>query len=191
MTETKSRWLRLASAIDRFSGSIGKLVSWLVLLMVLVSAFNAVARYMGRFLGRNLSSNAYLEGQWYLFSLVFLLGAAYALQQDAHVRVDVLYARFPERVRRWINILGTLLLLGPFSGFVLWSSWPVVRNSWSIRELSPDPGGLPRWPLKPFILVCFVLLLVQAVSELIKEIHALRHPESAEHRYAEHKPEGV
>lgn len=186
-----NRGLRLATAIDRVTGVIGRLVSWLVLLMVLTSAFNAVARYLGRFLGRNLSSNAYLEGQWYLFSLVFLLGAAYALQQDAHVRVDVLFGRFPERVRRWVNILGTLLLLIPFSVFVLWTSWPIVRNSWAIRELSPDPGGLPRWPLKPFILVCFVLLLVQSVSELIKEIHALRHPESAPRGYADHKVEGL
>jgi TRAP-type mannitol/chloroaromatic compound transport system permease small subunit len=191
MTQRTSGWLRLSSAIDRLNGSIGALVSWLVLLMVLTSAFNAVARYAGRFLGVNLSSNAYLEAQWYLFSLVFLLGAAHALQRDAHVRVDVLFGRFPERVRRWVNILGTLLLLVPFSGFVLWASWPVVRNSWRIRELSPDPGGLPRWPLKPFILVCFVLLLLQAVSELIKELRALRHPETAAHEFMEHPPEGV
>jgi TRAP-type mannitol/chloroaromatic compound transport system permease small subunit len=186
-----NRWLRLSNLIDRFTAAIGRLVSWLVLLMVLLSAFNAVARYLGRFLGRNLSSNAYLEGQWYLFSLVFLLGASYALQRDAHVRVDVLFARFPEKVRRWINIVGTVLLLAPFSMFVLWTSWPVVRNSWSIHEVSPDPGGLPRWPLKPFILVCFALLLVQGVSELIKEVHALRHPESGEHDYRDHKVEGV
>jgi TRAP-type mannitol/chloroaromatic compound transport system permease small subunit len=186
-----NRALRLANLIDRFTAAIGRLVSWLVLLMVLLSAFNAVARYLGRFLGTNLSSNAYLEGQWYLFSLVFLLGASYALQQDAHVRVDVLFARFSEKVRHWINIAGTLLLLVPFSVFVLWSSWPVVRNSWAIREVSPDPGGLPRWPLKPFILVCFVLLLVQGVSELIKEVHALRHPDTGEHGYHDHKVEGV
>jgi TRAP-type mannitol/chloroaromatic compound transport system permease small subunit len=186
-----NRGLRLAFLIDRFTASLGKLVSWLVLLMVLLSAFNAVARYLGRFLGRNLSSNAYLEGQWYLFSLMFLLGASYALQQDAHVRVDVLFGKFPVRVRRWINIIGTLLLLLPFSVFVLWTSWPVVRNSWVIHEGSPDPGGLPRWPLKPFILVCFVLLLVQGISEVIKEVHALRHPESSEHGYRDHKVEGV
>ncbi len=191
MVSMPNRGLRLANLIDRFTAAIGKLVSWLVLLMVLLSAFNAVARYLGRFLGRNLSSNAYLEAQWYLFSLVFLLGASYALQQDAHVRVDVLFGKFPEKVRRWINIAGTLLLLLPFSVFVLWSSWPVVRNSWNIREVSPDPGGLPRWPLKPFILVCFVLLLVQGISELIKEVHALRHPESGEHDYRDHKVEGV
>jgi TRAP-type mannitol/chloroaromatic compound transport system permease small subunit len=191
MMATANRALGLASAIDRLTGWIGKVVSWLVLVMVVMSAFNAVARYLGRFLGVNLSSNAYLEGQWYLFSLVFLLGGAYALQKDSHVRVDVLFGQFPERVRRWINIVGTLVLLIPFSVFALVTAWPVVRNSWRIREASPDPGGLPRWPLKPFILVCFLLLLVQAVSELIKEIHALRHPEAAAHGYAEHKAEGV
>lgn len=185
------RGLRLASAIDRFTGSIGKVVSWLVVFMVLLSAFNAVARYLGRYIGQDLSSNAYLEAQWYIFSLVFLLGAAYALQKDAHVRVDVLFARFPGRVRRWVNILGTLLLLTPFSLFVLWTSWPVIRNSWVIRETSPDPGGLPRWPLKPFILICFALLLIQGVSELIKEIDALRKPDTGEGEYADQKVEGV
>jgi TRAP-type mannitol/chloroaromatic compound transport system permease small subunit len=157
--------------------------------MVLLGAFNAVARYLGRFVGRSLSSNAYLEAQWYLFSLIFLLGAAYALQRDAHVRVDVLFARCSARVRSWINILGTILLLVPFCIFVIWSSLPAVRNSWRIREVSPDPGGLPRYPLKALILVCFGLLLLQAVSELIKEIAKLRSHEAA--AYADHHVEGV
>jgi TRAP-type mannitol/chloroaromatic compound transport system permease small subunit len=93
-------------------------------LMVLVGAFNAVARYLGRFLGVHLSSNAYIELQWYLFSLVFLLGAAWVLREDAHVRVDVLYARVTARTQAIIDILGTLLLLVPFSAFVLWVSRP-------------------------------------------------------------------
>jgi TRAP-type mannitol/chloroaromatic compound transport system permease small subunit len=165
---------RVAGAIDALSGGIGRAASWLVLVMVLVGAFNAVARYMGRFLGVHLSSNAYIEFQWYLFSLVFLLGAAWVLREDAHVRVDVLYARVTERTRAIIDILGTLLLLVPFSAFVLWVSTPVIRSSWQIREVSPDPGGLPRYPLKAMILLCFVLLLVQAVAQLIRAVHRYR-----------------
>jgi TRAP-type mannitol/chloroaromatic compound transport system permease small subunit len=142
--------------------------------MVLIGAYNAITRYLGRYIGINLSSNAYIEAQWYLFSLLFLLCAGYALQQDAHVRVDVLFARFSPRVRSWINILGAVLLLIPFCIFLLWVSWPVVMNSWNVREVSPDPGGLPRWPLKAVIPVCFILLMVQGIAELIKEVARLR-----------------
>lgn len=164
----------MAGAIDALSDGIGRAASWLVLAMVLIGAFNAVARYAGRFLGVHLSSNAYIELQWYLFSLVFLLGAAWVLREDAHVRVDVLYGRVSARARALIDILGTLLLLIPFALFVLWVSSPVVRSSWQIRELSPDPGGLPRYPLKAMILVCFVLLLVQGVAQLIRAVHRFR-----------------
>lgn len=171
--------LRAARAIDAVTGGIGRAVAWLALAMVLVGAFNAVARYLGRYLGVHLSSNAYLELQWYLFSIMFLLGAAYVLRVDAHVRVDVLYGRVTARTRSLINIAGTVLLLVPFSGFLIWVSLPVIRSSWRIRESSPDPGGLPRYPLKAMILACFALLLLQAVSELIKEVHALRRGEQA------------
>lgn len=189
MEERPRGWMRLADWIDRLTAGVGRVVAWLTVAMVLLGAFNAIARYLGRFVGRNLSSNAYLEAQWYLFSLIFLLGAAYTLQRDAHVRVDVVFARFSARVRSWINILGTVLLLVPFSLFVLWSTFPAVRNSWSIREVSPDPGGLPRYPLKAVILVCFGLLLLQGVAEIIKEVTSLRsHDASA---YADHRAEGV
>jgi len=189
MDERPRGWLRVAATIDRVTTAAGRLVAWLAVVMVLLGAFNAVARYLGRFVGHNFSSNAYLEAQWYLFSLMFLLGAAWTLQQDAHVRVDVIFARFSARVRAWINICGTLFLLVPFCIFVLWSSWPAVRNSWQIHEVSPDPGGLPRYPLKAVILLCFVLLLLQAVSELIKEVRKLRSRESSD--YADHPVEGV
>lgn len=166
--------LRTASAIDRMSDVVGRLASWLVLVMVLLASFNAVARYLGRFLGVNLSSNAYLEAQWYIFSLIFLLCGGWALLRESHVRVDVLYSRLSDRGRSWINVIGSALLLLPFSLFTLWVSWPLVRNAWYIKEQSPDPGGLPRWPLKPVILVCFVLVVLQGVSQLIKEINELR-----------------
>jgi TRAP-type mannitol/chloroaromatic compound transport system permease small subunit len=166
----------VARAIDALTGAIGRAVAWLALLMVLVGAFNASARYAGRYLGLHLSSNAWIELQWYLFSIVFLLGAAHALREDAHVRVDVVFGRLSERARALIDIAGTVLLLVPFAAFVLWVSVPVVRASWRVREVSPDPGGLPRYPLKALILVCFALLLLQAVSQLAKHVQRLRRP---------------
>jgi TRAP-type mannitol/chloroaromatic compound transport system permease small subunit len=168
------RWLSVAKTIDRVTDWIGRVVSWLVLFMVVIGAYNAVARYLGRFLGVNLSSNLYLELQWYLFSVLFLLGAAYALRHNVHVRVDVWSSRLSLRWRSWINIIGTVLFLIPFSLFAIWLSWPSVRNSWAVREVSPDPGGLARYPLKTVILVCFALLVLQGVAELIKEIAKLR-----------------
>ena len=164
----------IVRAIDGLTGFVGKFVSWLTLIMVAVAAFNAIFRYLGRFIGVNLSSNAYIEMQWYMFSVVFLLGAAYALREDSHVRVDVLYSRVSERTQHIINIAGTLILLLPFCLFMLWVSYPIVRSSWLVREGSPDPGGLPRYPLKALVVVCFVLLTLQGVAELIKEIQRLR-----------------
>jgi TRAP-type mannitol/chloroaromatic compound transport system permease small subunit len=134
--------------------------------MVLLGAFNAVARYVGRYVGVNLSSNAYLELQWYLFSLVFLLGGAYTLLRDDHVRVDVLYGRLSRRGRGLVDLAGTVVLLVPFAIFVLWVSWPSVRNSWAVLEGSPDPGGLPRYPIRTMILVGFALLLLQGLGRL-------------------------
>lgn len=168
------RSLRIAGAIDRFTNQIGRVVLWLTVVMTLLGAYNAIGRYIGRYIGVQLSSNAYIELQWYLFSVIFLLGAGYVLEHDAHVRVDVIYGRFSERGKAWIDLLGTVLLTIPFCIFVLWVSWPSVRNSWLIREVSPDPGGLPRYPLKALILIGFGLLLLQAIAELIKNRDRLR-----------------
>jgi TRAP-type mannitol/chloroaromatic compound transport system permease small subunit len=162
--------------MDAAARKVGQGTSWLVLVMVLIGAYNAVARYLGRFLGTDLSSNAYIEAQWYLFSLVFLLGAAHALQSGSHVRVDVLYARLSRRGQAWIDLLGHVLFLLPFSLFGLWVSWPSVHNSWKVWEVSPDPGGLPRYPIKTLILVCFAMLFVQGVAEIIKAVARLRQP---------------
>ncbi len=161
-------WLRIAKAVDRLNERIGHATGWLLLAMVLIGAYNTVARYLGRYLGVNLSSNAYLELQQYLFSLVFLLGAAYTLRRGAHVRVDVLYGRLSERGRAWIDLVGTLVMLLPFSLLTLWVSWPAVRNSWKVREVSPDPGGLVRYPIKAVILVAFALLILQGIAEAIR-----------------------
>ena len=139
-------------------------MSWLALLMILVGAYNAVARYLGRFLQANLSSNAYIELQWYMFSALFLLGAAYTLKEGGHVRVDVLYGRLGDRGKAWIDLVGTLLFLLPFCAAALWLSWPMVVESWRHLEGSPDSGGLPRYPVKTLMLFAWALLLLQGLS---------------------------
>jgi TRAP-type mannitol/chloroaromatic compound transport system permease small subunit len=164
-----SRW-SFVVLVDRLNDWIARGVAWLVLAMVLLGALNAVARYAGRWVGFNLSSNAYLELQWYLFSLVFLLGAAHTLRRDAHVRVDVLYGRLAPRTQAWVDIVGTLVFLIPFCLSILWLSWPMVRNSWQVLEISSDPGGLPRYPIKSVILVAFALLLLQGVAEIARRV---------------------
>ncbi|RMH17078.1 MAG: TRAP transporter small permease subunit [Acidobacteria bacterium] len=164
----------LARGIDRLSDAIGRAAGWLALAMVALGAYNAVARYTDRFTGWRLSSNAYLEAQWYLFSLLFLLAGAYALRHGRHVRVDVLYGRLGRRARAWIDLAGSIVFLLPFSLFALWVSWPAVRNSWAVREVSSDPGGLPRYPIKAVILVAFALLVLQGIAEIVKNAARLR-----------------
>lgn len=175
LLQRDSRWGKVAQSIDGFSRKVGRGTAWLSVAMVLVGSLNAIARYLGKGLGFSLASNRYLELQWYLFSLVFLLAASYTLERGAHVRVDVLYSRLRPRTRHWIDLLGTIFLLIPFCLFSLWVSWPAVINSWMILEQSPDPGGLPRYPIKTAILLCFAMLLLQAVAEIIKTISALHH----------------
>lgn len=167
-------WLRWARRIDRFSDWSGRMLYWLTLAMVGVGAFNAIARYLEKYTGLGLSSNLWIELQWYLFSLVFLLGAAYTLKVDDHVRVDVLYSRLSRRGRAWINLLGTVLFLFPFCGVLLWMSIPFVSNSWAILESSPDPGGLPRYPIKTVIPLALLLVMGQGVSLVIREVAVLR-----------------
>ncbi|NNF05393.1 MAG: TRAP transporter small permease subunit [Candidatus Eisenbacteria bacterium] len=172
--------LQLAKQIDRMNSAIGRFCGWLAVAMVLIGAFNALVRYVSRFGGWNLSSNAYIEMQWYLFSLIFLLGGAFTLRRNAHVRVDVLYSRLSLKARAWIDLLGTVLFLFPFCIAMLWLSWPSVRNSWKVLETSPDPGGLARYPIKTVILVAFALLLLQGISHLVHTVVALREPSMAE-----------
>lgn len=168
------RWLQWARRIDRFNDSVGRVLYWLTLGMVGIGALNAIARYLDRFTGLGISSNMWLELQWYLFSIVFLLGAAYTLLYDDHVRVDVLYSQLSRRGQAWINLLGTVLFLVPFCVIVLWMSIPFVSNSWAILEGSPDPGGLPRYPIKTVIPLALLLVLAQGVAMMIREIAVLR-----------------
>lgn len=165
---------KLAGCIDSLNDRIGAMIRWLTMVMVFVGAATAILRYSSRGLGLSLNLTPQTEAQWYLFSLIFLLGAAYGLKHDVHVRVDVLYSQLNPKKRAWIDLIGHTLFLVPFCVVMLYVSWPAVQNSWSIREMSPDPGGLPRYPIKMVILLSFVLLIGQGYSQILKQVRILR-----------------
>ena len=157
--------LRLSRLIDATSGLLGRLIPWLVLAAVLISASNAVARK-----ALNLSSNAFLEVQWYLFAAVFLLGAGYVLLENAHVRIDVLAGKLSMRTRNLIDVIGILVFLLPLCGFMITLSWPYVWQAYVSGEISQNYGGLIRWPVYALVPLGFGLLGLQALSELIKRL---------------------
>jgi TRAP-type mannitol/chloroaromatic compound transport system permease small subunit len=175
-------WLGVARTIDNITERLGRLVFWLTLAMVLLGALNAIARKAGQYFGATLTSNAFVELQWYMFGAVFLLGAGYALKHNAHVRVDVLYGRLDSRKKAYIDVAGTILFLLPFCILVQFVSWPAVINSWQVWEQSPDPDGLPRYPIKTLIPVAFFFVTLQGISHLIKKLAFLkgRLPETLE-----------
>lgn len=157
--------LRIAHLIDALNERIGRAVSWLILLVVLISAGNAVMRKAFDF-----SSNAFLEIQWYLFAAVFMLAAGYTLKRNEHVRIDVISGRFSKRAQAWIDIIGSVLFLLPLAVIILYFSWPFFINSFTSQEWSNNPGGLILWPAKALVPASFCLLLLQGFSEVIKRI---------------------
>jgi len=178
-----------ANGVDQLSEFLGKMTWYLTLFMVIAGAYNAIVRSLSGWahlnpsnagvlqksmywigeIARQGSSNTFIELQWYLFSIVFLIGGAYALKADAHVRVDILYNRLPMKGKAWINIVGTVIFLLPFCALMLWTSWPVVIDSWVQLEGSADPGGLPRYPLLTMVPLAFVLLMVQGLATATRE----------------------
>ncbi len=161
--------LQISRWIDAMTEHVGRTIYWLVLIAVLVSSVNASVRKLF-----DMSSNAFLELQWYLFSAIFLLGAGYALLKQEHVRIDVIYGKFSKRIQIWIDILGTLLFLMPMALLILWHSWPIFVNALLSNEQSSSAGGLVVWPVRLLLPAGFVLLIVQAVSELIKRVAFLK-----------------
>ena len=155
--------LQFARGIDALNEVVGRGVKWLVLAASLISAVNASLRY-----GFDLSSNAWLELQWYLFALIFLLGAGYTLKHNGHVRIDVIYGRLSLRAQAWIDLFGGVLFLLPVAGLMAWFSWSVFAESWAIQEVSADSGGLLRWPIKLALPLGFGLLFLQGLAETIK-----------------------
>lgn len=157
--------LALSRAIDSLNELVGRTVYWLVLAAVLVSAANAIVRK-----AFDMSSNAYLEVQWYLFSAIFLLCAGYTLLKNEHIRIDVVAGRFSRRTQTWIDVFGTVFFLWPMVALILYESWPWFVRAWNSGEVSPSAGGLILWPAKILVPVGFALLALQSVSELIKRI---------------------
>ncbi|MCX7303088.1 MAG: TRAP transporter small permease subunit [Hyphomicrobiales bacterium] len=161
--------LAFARGIDRFNEVIGKAVSWLILLAILVSAANALIRKVF-----NSSSNAWLELQWYLFGAAFLLAAAYTLRQNEHIRIDIVYGALSRRKQHWIDLLGHVFFLMPFVILMISYFIPYVALSFRSGEMSASAGGLIIWPAKAMLLAGFVLLGLQGVSEIIKKIAIMR-----------------
>ena len=182
--------LALSHAIDWLNERVGRAVYWLVLIAVLISAANAVVRK-----AFNMSSNSFLEIQWYLFSAIFLFCAGYTLLRNQHVRIDVIAGRLSPQAQAWIDIFGTLFFLMPMSIIIMWLSWPVFILALESHEVSTNTGGLIIWPARLLVPVGFFLLIIQGVSEFIKRVAFLKglipdpaqkqHEKSAEEELAE------
>jgi TRAP-type mannitol/chloroaromatic compound transport system permease small subunit len=164
-----SSLLTLSRLIDRGSEFIGRWVAWLVLIAVLISAANAIVRK-----AFNFSSNAYLEIQWYLFATVFLLAAGYTMLRQGHVKIDVISGRFSKRTQIWIDIVGLAFFVMPLVYTVIQLSLPLVIRAYQMNEYSSNAGGLIRWPVFAMLPLGFLLLGIQAISELIKRIAFLK-----------------
>jgi len=161
--------LSLSKGIDRISEWIGRWVAWLVLFAVLISSGNAIMRK-----AFNMSSNGFLEIQWYLFAAVFLLASGYTLMRQEHVKIDVFSGRFSKRTQIWIDIVGICVFLLPFTFIIIKLAMPLVINAYITQEVSSNAGGLIRWPVFALLPAGMLLLALQAVSELIKRIAFLQ-----------------
>ena len=160
--------LAISRAIDKLNEKLAVIADWLVLLSCLISAGNAFLRY-----AFSISSNAWLEIQWYMFGALVLLGASYTLRRNEHVRVDIVYSNLSTRRQIGIDIFGGILFLLPATIILAYLSWPVFYNSWVQGEISTNAGGLIRWPIKIFLPLGFALLSLQGISELIKRVAML------------------
>jgi TRAP-type mannitol/chloroaromatic compound transport system permease small subunit len=157
--------LAFSRAMDALNERIGHAIYWLVLVAVLVSAVNAVVRKTF-----NVSSNSFLELQWYLFSAIFLFCAAYTLLKNQHVRIDVIAGRMSKRAQAWIDVFGTVFFLLPMAIMIMYLSWPVFVQAFQRNEVSTNAGGLIIWPARLMVPIGFLLLVLQGLSELIKRI---------------------
>lgn len=157
--------LSLSRLIDGMSNLIGRAMMWFLLATTLISASNAIIRKIF-----NISSNAFLEIQWYLFAAVFMLGSGYAFLKNAHVRIDFISSKFSARGRNIVDVIGIIVFVFPLCYLMVKLSWPVFENAWVSGEMSSNAGGLVRWPVYGVIPLGFVILAIQAVSELIKRV---------------------
>ena len=155
--------LKLSDGVDALGTQIGRVIRWLVLGSVLISAGNAIIRKIF-----NVSSNAFLEIQWYLFAGVFLLGAGFAFMRNVHVRIDFISSKLSKRTNTIIDVVGIVAFVIPLCVIMVWLSWPLFASAWSSGEMSQNAGGLIRWPAYLLMPLGFGLLLLQALSELVK-----------------------
>jgi len=178
--------LALSRAIDALTERIGRFVYWLILVVVLISAANATVRK-----AFNYSSNSYLEIQWYLFSLIFLVGAGYTLMRNEHVRIDIVTGRLSPRAQNWIDVVGIVFFLFPMTIIIGWLSWPLFMDAFVRHEVSTNAGGLIIWPARLMVPIGFALLFVQGISELIKRLAFLggRIPNPLEKHHAKNAEE--
>jgi len=161
--------LKLSNGIDAFTRWVGKRLAWLILLAVVVSALNAIVRKTF-----DTSSNSWLELQWVLFSVVFLLCSSWTLLDNEHIRIDIVNNMLPKRVRDSIDVMGHAFFLLPLTFVMIITGGPFFMRSVEINEQSGNAGGLPQWPAKSLIIIGFTMLLVQGISELIKRIAVMR-----------------
>ena len=161
--------LKFSRAIDAMNTWLGRYVAWAIFLAVVISAANAVIR---KVIGT--SSNTWLELQWILFGAVFLLCSPWTLLSNEHIRIDVVSSMLPKSVRNWIDVLGHVLFLIPIGLVMMWTGWPFFYRSLLQNEQSNNAGGLPQYPAKMLVPLCFTLLFVQGISELIKRIAIMR-----------------
>lgn len=161
--------LTFSRVVDRINELTGRLAAWAVLIACVISAANASSRYLF-----SISSNAWLEIQWYFFSAIFLLGASVTLKLNEHVRVDLVYMSVGERGRLWIDILGFACFMLPATSILAYITWGFFHQSWILQESSANAGGLIRWPVKIMMPLGFGLLTLQGISELIKRVATLR-----------------
>ena len=170
--------LRLSQWIDLANEKIGVIADWMIVLSCLISAGNAMIRY-----AFDMSSNAWLEVQWYMFAVAVMFGASYTLKRNEHVRVDIFYMQLSERGQYWLDLIGTIVFLLPVCLLLGWLSWPFFMQSYAVGEVSGNAGGLIRWPIKLVMPLGFLLVAIQGVSEIIKRAAALKGYIVVEDRY--------
>jgi len=177
--------LKFADAVDRITEWQGSLSALLVILVILIGFYNVVTRYIGQWIGITLSSNAYIELQWYLFSAIFFLGFAYVLKHHINVRVDFFYSKWNDKQRATLDFWGTVLFLIPFCLLGLYVTFTPVMRSWVTWEMSSDANGLPRAPVKSLVVIAFSFLLVQSLAQAIKYYALMRGYREIQHRLSD------
>lgn len=175
--------LGVSAVIDNFNTKIGRLLSWLVLAAVVVSSANAIVRKLF-----DMSSNAFLEMQWVMFGIVFLMCSPWTLLDNEHIRIDIVNQKLPYRVRNWIDIIGHVFFLMPFSALMIYYSINFFIASYRVNEQSFSAGGLPQWPAKSLLMIGFALLFIQGISEIIKRAAIMHNLIPDPHLGSSHHP---